>query len=645
MTTRRKNPYRRIYPEAESIIFDGGMDNKYSRALIPDNESPDCANVVFFDDAVGTRDGAVKLNTAVAGANPFDGLYVRRDNTGAESMCAFIDGHMKVLNATTFVTVPSAQSVFTIGARVGTDMAENYMFIGNGVNGPYKWDGTNFTQHGVSAPTSTITVASGTTGSLITGGVYRWAYTYVNSALVEGNISPVPSTWVVTTAGNGLAANLTTIGTAAASGGVARRRLYRTLNGGATYFKVADISDNTTTSYTDQTADANLGAAAPTDNGLPPAYNAIFYHRNILFVNDPANPNYVWYSTIGQPYTFASTNFFKVGDRTSDLVKGFAAYDNHLIVFCEQSVWINYMADPATPSGWRQIPTNSPYGTRAPYCLLPFQNKVLFASQQERKFVGFGALSGLALDPASTLLTVSQAGSDLQSTRIEPDMFNVNEAYSANITGIVFKTRAYISLTYGTSATANNRIYCFDFSPNNLQKSQKNTWVPFTGLNAQQFCIYGGKLYYGSSDSTGFVYQMDGTGVYSDNGAAINSYYSTKEYPGYAADTNTHKDFRFANLMVDLAGAYPMTFGYRTDSDSGGFNTQDVMLNPGGSIWGTMVWGRDLWGGGAAQKEFRLPLNGARGKRIQYYFSNQNVAGQRFKAIRMNFAYNLKGAR
>lgn len=634
--------YRKIYPSEESVVFDGGLDNKFERSLLPDNESPDCANVIFTNGSVATRDGAVKLNTAAAGTHAFDGLYTRRDNSGAESMIAFIDGSMKVLATTTFVTVPSAQSVFTIGQRVGADFAENYMFVGNGGAGPYKWDGTKFSQHGVSAPTGTMSVVSNGAGSLTSSATYMWKYSFVNSALVEGNVSPA-ITFIVSSSGGQV--TLSQIGVAPVSAGVARRRIYRTQANGVSFLRLTDISDNTTTTYNDNNPDSALGVAAPIDNGTPPQYNAIIYCRNILFVNDVNNPSFVWYSNIGNPYVFASTNFFKVGDNTSDLVKGFAAFDNHLVVFCENSTWINFMPDPATPAGWRQLKTNTPYGSKSPYCLPTFLNKTLFPAVQNKKFVGFAALEGTSADPTNTMLNVTNAGSELQSDRIEPDMFQVQENLLSNISGIVFKNKAYVTLSYGSGVTQNNRMYCFDFSMSNLKKSQKVSWSPFTGLSAQQYTIYGGKLYFASSTTNGFVYQMDGTGVYSDDGVAINSYYYTKEFPGFHSDVNYYKDFRYVNILIDTAGSYFMNVGYRSDSDSGVGNSQQVDLNPGGSLWGTMIWGSDLWGGGTTQVEKRVYLSPVRGKRIQFLFSNQNTVGQRFKVYRMNFIYNIRGYR
>lgn len=644
--------YRRLYPNDESLVFDGGLDTKFEKALLPNNESPDCLNVEFSDGAVGTRQGAVKLNTSAAGSGlyAFDGLYTRRGSDGtSESLCAFIGGHMLVLGSTTFNTIPSAQSVFTIGSRVGAELAENYLFMGNGGVGPYKYDGLIFTQHGVSAPVATCSVASSTTGSLTTSGQYTYRITHVNTALVESDLGPATATFVLSTVGLSIA--LTSIPVATSpSQGINARRIYRTLSGGSSYFRVATLSDNTTTTYTDTTADASLGSAAPTDNGVPPKYNAIIYSNNILFVNDASNPNYVWYSTIGQPYTFPSTNFFKVGDKASDLVKGFAQYDNYIVIFCEQSTWINFMPDPATSSGWRRIRTNSPYGSKSPYSLLNCnvrgENVILHPAVQNRMFVGFAALSGTTLDPSVSFQAVTSAGSDLQSQVIEPDMFSVQSGYLNNISGIVYKNRAFVTLTSTSPNTTNNRIYVWDFSISNLKKDQAASWTPWSGLAIQQFAIYSGKLYGCSSTTSGFVYQLGDTGVYSDDGTAINSYWWSKEYPGFSEDTALSKDFRYINMLYDNAGAYFMGMLTRTDSDKGTGNPQTVNLTSGSTVWGpTMIWGTSTWGGGVNQTESRVYLGSTRGKRLQFQFNNQNTVNQRFKVHRAQFAYNIRGYR
>ncbi len=628
---------RRLYPKTGRIVFDGGLNNKFERSIIPDNESPDCLNVVFTNGAVETRQGTVKLNSTAIGSFAIDGLYTRRTDTGSETMVVFAGGSMWGLAGTSFGVIASAQSVFTAGLRVATTQYENHMFIGNGGVTPYKYNGTDFTRHGVYPPTDALSASSNGAGAL--SGAFAYKVTFVNSQLVEGSPGPASTTFSVASR----QILLNSIPVAPQSWGVNSRRIYRTVTSGSTYLFLTELMNNTATTYSDNALDATLGVAAPSDAGVPPNYSVCAYHQNRLFVNDPANPNFVNYSDLNEPYTFGALSFIRVGDAASDVVKTISVYGDHILVGCEKSRWLIYMPD-TDPTNWKPVRIKSAYGDNAPFCQLDFDNRHLTVAMESGKFLGFQAISGNTVEPEATLLTVQTAGSDLLSDRIEPDMFEVQENLVGRISGIIFKNKAWLALTYGSGQTANNRIYVMDFSISNLSRKQKLAWVPFTGPRAEQFTIYNGNLYYGSSTATGFIYQLE-AGVYSDDGAAIDSYFWTKEFSGFDPDVNAHKDFRYANLLVEKLGNYYMNVTYRVDSDTGIGNTQQINLDPGGSLWGSMVWGTDIWGGGVAQENIRLELGSSAGKRIQFMFSNQNVAGQRFKVNYMNFTYNRKGER
>jgi hypothetical protein len=634
---------RRIYPEKGAVLFDGGLNTKFEKSIIEDNESPDCANVVFTNGAVETRQGAIKVNTTSVGSFVGDGIYTRRGNDLAETMIVWAGGYMWQLAGSTFTTVPSATSVFTAGVRMGAVMQEDYMFFGNGNVIPYKWNGSEFTRHGVYPPTTTMTVASNGAGLLTASGEYRYGVTFRNSNLVESDLSPLTATFVVSATSGQL--RLTSIPVAPTSFGVNTRRLYRTSGtAGSTTFKLlTTLGDNTTTTYDDNIPDTALGAVAPSDNGVPPKYRVAIYLSNRLFVIDADNQNLVKYSNLNDPYTFASTNFIRVGDNTSDLAQALGILDGSLIIACEKSDTIVYM--PSTdPSEWKQELARTTLGSKSPFGVANYLNKMFFPAVENGKFVGFAALAGSTVEPSASILSVSTAGSELRSDRIEPDMFNIQESMLGNISATVYRNRIYVTVPYGSGATANNRIYVLDYSMSNLRKNQKESWVPWTGLNATQFTVYNGSLYYVSSTATGFVYRLEG-GTYSDDGAAIDSYYWTKEYPGYSNEINFNKDHRYLKMLVDQAGNYFMGFAYRVDSDKGTGTLKQVSLNPGSSLWGTMRWGLDMWGGGKNQDEKLVYLDGARGTRIQFKFTNQNTANQRFKVHRLNYAYNLKGYR
>ncbi len=633
--------YDIVYPSRGRIKFDGGLNTKFERSEIADNESPSCFNVVFGNAAVETRGGSSKLNTTAVGSFVGDGLYTRRDNTGAETMVVFANGTGYQLAVTTFSTIPSAQSVFTAGIRVGSAQYENHIFFGNGGVAPYKYNGTNFTRHGVPAATGVVSSVSATTSAGVVNGVPRYRIVYVNSQTVAGDVGTATVDITVTNA----KVVLTDIPVAPTSHGVSSRKIYRNFVSGstATYGLLATLSDNTTTSYVDNSLDSALGATYATDQGEPPKYNVIAQHQNRLFCNDTANPNYIWYSDLFEPYTFSSTNFLPIGDASQDLVKGVDVYENSVVVFCERSTFLIYMPS-TTDTEWSVIKTKSPYGTRSPYATALYNNRLLWGAQQNGKFVGFAALAGTTLDPDATILDSSKAGSDLKSNRIEQEMFDVVEAYLGNASAIIYKNKAYLTITSDTGSTQNNRIFVYDFSIASLGDKQEASWSQLSGVNACQFTIYNGNLYALDSTATGFVRQLE-SNVYSDESSAINSYFWTKEFSGLPGHENLQKDFRKVYLLVEKTGNYYMNFGYRVNSDNGEGALKQVDLSSGADTWGSKNWGTLVWGSGTAQEEIEIPLGATTGKRIQFKFTNQNTAAQRFKVIGMKFKYNIKGKR
>jgi len=630
-----------VYPQVGRATFEGGLNNKYPPAIIADSESPDCLNVYAVNGAVETRGGSAKLNTTPIGTYAIDGLYTRKDNSGTETMVAFCKGSAWQLGTTTFTTIASAQSVFTAGVQVAAVNYLNRLYCDNGGVVPYKYDGANFTRQGVYPPTATISAASNGTGA-VNPQDWVYCYTWMNSAAVEGNISPLSATFTVSSPGGHV--NLTNIGVAPQSYGVSSRRIYRATTPAGPFLLVGSIADNTTTTFTDNVSAASLTAAAPTDAGVPPSYNAVVQFQQRLFMNDTANPNFVWYTEILTPFTVKSTSFEPFGDGAFDLVKGLAVYNNCVLVLSQNSMWLWLMPD-TDPTDWQVIKILSQYGSKSPFSTWLYDNQCMVAVMQNGKFAGFAAVSQGAVTLERTNLETSLTGSDRTTDRIEPDMFQVPEAFAGLINAIAYKNKAYVALPFGSSATANNRVYVFDFSHSQMSTDATYPWSPLATLNAAMFTIYGGLLYYGDSTATGLVYQLE-TASQNDNGAAINSYFWTKEFSGAPGHENLQKDFRKAKLLVDMAGAYYMNLTFRTDSDKGAGTTVQVYLNDNNTVsWGHFPWGAGQWGSGTNQSEVTIPIGPATGKRIQFQFSNQNAANQRFKVHGLNFTYNVKGKR
>ncbi|MDO8313069.1 MAG: hypothetical protein Q7T25_14135 [Sideroxyarcus sp.] len=97
----------------------------------------------------------------------------------------------------------------------------------------------------------------------VTAGAHRYLATFVTA---DGETQAGTVSAAVTVADAAVNGKVSL--TAIPLGGslVTSRKLYRTAAGGTAYLLLATIADNTTTTYTDNIADASLGAGAPTTN-------------------------------------------------------------------------------------------------------------------------------------------------------------------------------------------------------------------------------------------------------------------------------------------------------------------------------------------------------------------------------------------
>ena len=632
--------FRVIYPVD---ALDGGLNSKYEAAIIADNDSPDCLNVTYDNlGGVQTRNGMTKLNTATVGSYTGNGLSTARFNDGTEAMIGWWNGTGYRLGSTTFVTIPSAQSIFTADTRVDSVMYQNLMFFGNGGSQSYKYNGTEFTRHGITAPNSMGASTSGTAGAngAQTGDV-NYRVTYVNSYVVEGDVSPATTTLTLASTAT---VSLSALPLAPTSFGVAARRVYRRDAGTTGSYKlVGTINDNTTTTYLDSTPTASLGAVAPTDNASPGNWKFAVKHQERIFFVDPTDPSGLRYTELGNPFVSKVTNRIPIGDGDGENISGLAIHANMVVIGKDASVWLIYM--PSTdPTEWQRVKSNSKYGWASHYANADYTDAVMFIGKRYNQLNGFMSLVGADTEQNSVDLSATNVTSDSKSDRIEPDVFSFNASTINLACAIEFKNKLWFSVPYASST--NNRVY--QFTNQRRDKNQKDgAWVPFTypvGFSA--FTIYGGFLYAQSATANGFVYKLDTPG-YSDDGTAINSYAWTKEFSGHDQHLENWKDFRFANFTVGTLGNYYMDFSYRTDGDSSAGTTKRIYLTPGGAVWGEFYWNDGtLWGGGTVRKKFTIGLDGISGKRIQFKVSNQNTLNQGFHIYPFgSFNYNVKGVR
>lgn len=109
----------------------------------------------------------------------------------------------------------------------------------------------------------TVALVSPAVAGNVDNGAHRYLATYVTA---DGETQAGVVSAVVTVADKTVNGKVLVSGIPIGGASVTARKLYRTAAGGSTYMLLATIADNTTTSYTDNIADASLGAGAPTTN-------------------------------------------------------------------------------------------------------------------------------------------------------------------------------------------------------------------------------------------------------------------------------------------------------------------------------------------------------------------------------------------
>lgn len=186
---------------------------------------------------------------------------------------------------------------------------------------------------GIKAPTGAAT-ASAVSGSGLGIGTYKYVYTYYN--IVDGVESPPsPLVSVTTTSGN-QKVSLSNIGKST-DPQVTHKRIYRTVVGGSTYYRVADITNRTTT-YTDTTPDASLGTTLKTENFAEIPKTSIFtiHNERIYMSGNLENPNKVYYTEPFYPHFYNEAyNYFDF----NGTIKALATIDNGLFIFEKYKHW------------------------------------------------------------------------------------------------------------------------------------------------------------------------------------------------------------------------------------------------------------------------------------------------------------------
>lgn len=237
-------------------------------------------------------------------------------------------------------TASTNSAVFTKGTTARGDFftSGDYVYYCNGTD-TKKWDGSTWTNWGITAPAAAPTFVY-VGGALTTSnGGYTYGYAYANTA--SGHVSAMSGASAST--GNLSSQNVTVSYTASADPQVNAIWIFRTTDGGGTYYFLAQVA-NATSSYTDSTADSGLNTfevapLSPNQAPCPAGASLVTSWDGRLWVSSGRTIYWTQSGTtlgVGDESFNLSTNRFKL----PRVVKGFAPTSQGLLVFTSDVTWV-----------------------------------------------------------------------------------------------------------------------------------------------------------------------------------------------------------------------------------------------------------------------------------------------------------------
>lgn len=258
--------------------------------------------------------------------------YLLHAGTSLQKMS--VTGNIKTL------TLPGAETVSS-SVRARFAMLDNVVVVVNAPSVNMQISGADYTVRvlNITGPgTSTCSASASSAGA--PRGTYRYRYTYcVTSGSTLFSESPWSDASEPVTV-DSQQISVTGI-TTSSNADVTARKLYRTTNGGAEYYLVATIANNTASTYTDNSSDYDLALLAVTEpKGNPPGVDSTDRLRVITAWKDrlwasPANdPDRIYFSQNRIPSSWLEDDYLTakpVGEDEIGVV-GFMARRDELVI-------------------------------------------------------------------------------------------------------------------------------------------------------------------------------------------------------------------------------------------------------------------------------------------------------------------------
>jgi len=166
-------------------------------------------------------------------------------------------------------------------------------------------------------------------------GDYKYLVTFYRSGDYPCESNPSPESTEVTAEGQKVGLTVLPVST---DPKVNYRRIYRTTAGGAIFFWLIDMEDNSTLTYTDDIHDDSLGDEVSYDRGVPKTGTLYEVWDNRLWIaGNEEYPMMVFYTNTNTAEEMADLNFLAIRRRDGQPINQIKAFGDKLYIFKKES--------------------------------------------------------------------------------------------------------------------------------------------------------------------------------------------------------------------------------------------------------------------------------------------------------------------
>lgn len=359
------------------------------------------------------------------------------------------------------------------------------------------------------------------------------------------------------------------------------------------------------------------GNAASLSGSPPSAVRWVAHYNEFEFLaRNTTNTSRLYISAVGNPQSWAAADFIDIAVDDGEEITGLVTLYDRLFIFKRRSI---YQLSGTSVGNFRVDLVSQGIGACSGWSIATVENAIIFLSDR-----GFYEFTG------SVPILISDG--------IQVTLLGLNQTRTEFAHGVHYKRRFqyWCSVSDGSSTT-HDTVCVYDYV--------SKAWSFHTGIAANCFALERSgvsmdRLYHGNY--TSIVYLQDSGSVDDDSlNTAISATFTT--HPISMDSPELFKRFRFLRLFFNQQGTYNVTVTYRTDFGATGSSTsvsQSVAGNQ--SLWGTLVWGVNNWGGAIIIRP-RVDMN-ASGHHVELSFSN-NSASQPFTLQGFSIIARIKGPR